>query len=183
MRMPSGQSRRAAAVSLEELLHPDTDPPTAASGVARPGLRLEEWGTPRKWPGRRGTPSRLLRGLAARAAAWRERRAVVGALSAMSDRELADIGLGRAQIHDVFGPGFAREHARPGCPWEPALAPNTLALAPHTLAPNTMKQESTMKTILAALLVAFMALTGITATAHAYDAAPDRTTVSGNEAG
>jgi len=169
MRMPSGQSRRAAAVSLEEVLHPDTDPPAPAGRVARPG--------------RGGAPARLLRGLASRAAAWRERRATVGALSGMSDRELADIGLGRAQIHDVFGPGFAREHARPGHSQEPALSPNTLALAPHTLAPNTMKQESTMKTILAALLVAFMALTGITATAHAYDAAPDRTTVSGNEAG
>jgi hypothetical protein len=40
-----------------------------------------------------------------------------------------------------------------------------------------------MKTIFAALFAAFMALTGVTATAHAYDAAPDRTTVTGNAAG
>ena len=41
-----------------------------------------------------------------------------------------------------------------------------------------------MKVILAALFVALMTLTGVTATAHAaYDAAPDRTTVTGNEAG
>jgi len=164
MRVLSEQSRRAAAVSLEEVLHPDTDPPATAGRVARPG------------PG--GAPSRLLRGLASRAAAWRERRATIGALSGMSDRELADIGLGRGQIHDVFGPGLAREHARPGHSQEPALSPNTLA---PTI---TMKQETTMKTIFAALFVALVAMTGITATAHAYyDAAPDRTTVTGNEAG
>ena len=163
MRVLSEQSRRAAAVSLEEVLHPDTDPPAPAGRVARPG--------------RGGAPARLLRGLASRAAAWRERRATVGALSAMSDRELADIGLGRAQIHDVFGLGFAREHARPGHSQEPALSPNTLVF-------NTTKQETTMKTIFAALFVALVAMTGITATAHAaYDAAPDRTTVTGNEAG
>ena len=40
-----------------------------------------------------------------------------------------------------------------------------------------------MKTIFAALVVALVAMTGITATARAYDFAPDRTTVSGNEAG
>jgi hypothetical protein len=41
-----------------------------------------------------------------------------------------------------------------------------------------------MKTILAAFSAAFMALTGMTATAHAYyNAAPDRTTVTGNAAG
>jgi hypothetical protein len=41
-----------------------------------------------------------------------------------------------------------------------------------------------MNRIFAAFFVAFMALTGITATAHAaYNAAPDRTTVTGNEAG
>ena len=40
-----------------------------------------------------------------------------------------------------------------------------------------------MKTIFAVLFVALMALTGATATAHAYDSAPDRTTVSGNAAG
>jgi hypothetical protein len=40
-----------------------------------------------------------------------------------------------------------------------------------------------MKHVLAGLFVALVALTGVTATAHAYDAAPDRTTVSGDAAG
>jgi hypothetical protein len=40
-----------------------------------------------------------------------------------------------------------------------------------------------MKTILAALFLVLVTFAGITAPAHAYDAAPDRTTVSGNAAG
>jgi uncharacterized protein YjiS (DUF1127 family) len=42
-----------------------------------------------------------------------ERRAVLDDLSALSDRELADIGLARSDIPSVFDPGFA---ARRGLP-------------------------------------------------------------------
>jgi hypothetical protein len=100
MRMLSEQSHRAAAVSLEESLHPDTGPPAAV----RPRTRAAQ---------------------------------------------------------PLSGTGALPEHA----------------------GPNTMKQETTMKTIFAVFFVALMALTGATATAYAYDAAPDRTTVSGNAAG
>ncbi len=58
---------------------------------------------------RRGTFSRLLRGLADWVAAIRERQAVLDQLSAMSDRDLADIGLSRGQIHAVFDPEFLQE--------------------------------------------------------------------------
>jgi len=54
------------------------------------------------------TVPRLLRGPITRVAAWRERRAVIDWLAGMPDRELADIGLDRAQIHKVFDPAFAR---------------------------------------------------------------------------
>jgi uncharacterized protein YjiS (DUF1127 family) len=175
MRMLSEQSRRSTAVSLDEVLYPGTSRPAAAARVSHSGLYWEP-GSPQERPSRTATHSRPLRGLGKRIAMWRERRAAVGALSGMSDRELADIGLSRSQIYDVFGPGFAREHARPGHSQEPALAPNTLAL-------TTTKQETTMKTIFAVFFVALVALAGATATAHAYDAAPDRATVSGNAAG
>jgi hypothetical protein len=89
----------------------------------------------------------------------------------MSDRELRDIGITRGDIDRVLDPAFAREYAVPGDPREDALSQ------------HITKQETTMRTIFAALLVAFVALTGVTATAHAYDSAPDRTTVSGNAAG
>ena len=50
--------------------------------------------------------------------------------------------------------------------------------------PMNAPAETSMKVILAALFVALMALTGVTATAHAASgAAPDRVTVTGNEAG
>jgi uncharacterized protein YjiS (DUF1127 family) len=52
--------------------------------------------------------SRLLRGLADWIAAVRERQAVLDQLSGMSDRDLADIGLSRAQIHAVFDPEFVQ---------------------------------------------------------------------------
>ena len=70
-------------------------------------------GTLRDRPSRRGAVSRLLRGLAAQAAALRERRAVVDQLSTMSDRDLADIGLSRAQIHAVFDPEFVQARDAP----------------------------------------------------------------------
>ena len=114
-----------------------------------------------------GPRARLVRAAAAYLRRHREKRALQG----MSDAELRDIGITRADIDRVFGPAFAREYAIPGNPREWASAP------------NTTKQENTMKTIFAALFVALVTLTGVTATAHAYDAAPDRTTVSGNAAG
>jgi uncharacterized protein YjiS (DUF1127 family) len=114
-----------------------------------------------------GPLARLAHAVAVSRKRARERRELQG----MSDRELRDIGITRADIDRVLGPAFAREYATPDRLWE---------MAPAT---NTTKQEITMKTIFAALFVALIALTGVTATAHAYDAAPDRTTVSGNAAG
>jgi uncharacterized protein YjiS (DUF1127 family) len=114
-----------------------------------------------------GLLARLVRAVAVyfrRGREWRE-------LYDMSDAELRDIGITRGDIDRVVNRDFAREYAIPGHPQEPALAP------------NITKQETTMKPIFAALFVALMALTGITATAHAYDTAPDRTTVTGNAAG
>jgi uncharacterized protein YjiS (DUF1127 family) len=43
---------------------------------------------------------------------WRQRRQVVSELALMSDRELSDIGLSRADLPRVFDPAFASEHAR-----------------------------------------------------------------------
>jgi uncharacterized protein YjiS (DUF1127 family) len=43
---------------------------------------------------------------------WRHRRQVVAELALMSDRELSDIGLSRADLPRVFDPGFAAAHAR-----------------------------------------------------------------------
>ena len=47
-------------------------------------------------------------GLIARLQAWFERRSVAAELNALSDRELADIGLSRAELGQVFEPAFAR---------------------------------------------------------------------------
>ncbi|MBV8617044.1 MAG: DUF1127 domain-containing protein [Acetobacteraceae bacterium] len=110
-----------------------------------------------------GPRARLLRAFAAHAKRRRERRE----LEAMSDAELRDIGITRYDIDRVFDPGFAREYAAPGQLQE--------------ISTNLTKQETRMKPFVAALFVALLALTGASATAHAYyDAAPDRTTVSGN---
>ena len=43
---------------------------------------------------------------------WRQRRQVVSELALMSDRELSDIGLSRADLPRVFDPAFASDHAR-----------------------------------------------------------------------
>jgi hypothetical protein len=49
---------------------------------------------------------------------------------------------------------------------------------------SDIRKAETTKTILVAFLIALMAIAGVTATAHAaYDTAPDRMTVTGNEAG
>jgi uncharacterized protein YjiS (DUF1127 family) len=50
-----------------------------------------------------------LAGLVAAFHAWRERQEAVAELSMMTDRELADIGLNRADIGRVFAPGFTEE--------------------------------------------------------------------------
>lgn len=59
------------------------------------------------------------RGLAQRVGAWisgllamRHRRAVLDELSALSDRELADIGLNRNELSCVFDPQFAKRRER-----------------------------------------------------------------------
>ena len=114
-----------------------------------------------------GPRVRLARAVGAYFRRRRERRDLQG----MSDRELRDIGITRADIDRVFGPAFAREYAIP------------IRLSEEPLAHHATKRETPMKPLFAALFVALMALTSLTATAHAYDAAPDRTTVSGNAAG
>lgn len=43
---------------------------------------------------------------------WRQRRQVVAELALMSDRELSDIGLSRADLSRVFDPAFAADNAR-----------------------------------------------------------------------
>jgi uncharacterized protein YjiS (DUF1127 family) len=45
------------------------------------------------------------------ASAYAERRRVTGELMQMSDRDLADLGISRYDIHRVFDPKFAAEHA------------------------------------------------------------------------
>jgi uncharacterized protein YjiS (DUF1127 family) len=45
-------------------------------------------------------------------AAWWRRQAVLQEMSMLTDRELADIGLSRADLPRVFDPAFAAEHAR-----------------------------------------------------------------------
>jgi uncharacterized protein YjiS (DUF1127 family) len=112
-----------------------------------------------------GLRARLVRAVAA----YRKRRRERRELEAMSEAELRDIGITRADIDRVFGPAFVREYAIPGQLQE--------------MAAHFPEQETRMRPIFAALFVALLALTGATATAHAYDAAPDRTTVSGNAAG
>ena len=43
---------------------------------------------------------------------WRQRRQVMTELALMTDRELSDIGLSRADLSRVFDPAFAASHAR-----------------------------------------------------------------------
>ncbi len=97
MTVTSEQSRTAPA-SLMEMLYPGVDQPAAAS-VAHHGVHLERPSAPWKRRSRGSTLARSLRGLAARIAAWRERRATIDALS---DRDLADIGLSWAPTRGVF---------------------------------------------------------------------------------
>lgn len=43
---------------------------------------------------------------------WRQRQLVLQEMQTMSDRELSDIGLSRAELGRVFDPSFAQDHAR-----------------------------------------------------------------------
>ena len=108
----SKERRLAASVPLAAVLYPDRDRP-AANGSADHGQHVEGLGRPPDEASRGSVLSRLLHGLAAWVAAWREHRAVRDQLSAMSDRDLADIGLTRALIHSAFDPAFAREAGIP----------------------------------------------------------------------
>ncbi len=47
-------------------------------------------------------------GLVGRVRAWLSRRQAMAELSGLTDRELADIGLSRAELGSVFKPGFSR---------------------------------------------------------------------------
>lgn len=50
--------------------------------------------------------------LLTKVAEWRHRRQVMEEMAMMTDRELADIGLSRADLSRVFDPGFAADHVR-----------------------------------------------------------------------
>ncbi|HET6183856.1 MAG TPA: DUF1127 domain-containing protein [Acetobacteraceae bacterium] len=65
-------------------------------------------------PRRPGLIARTFAGLRARFQAHRERQAAVAELSAMSDRELADIGINRYDVNRLFDPAFVREYANRG---------------------------------------------------------------------
>ena len=60
-------------------------------------------------PQRRGPMVRRFRG---GIGAWRQRQAVLHEMQMMTDRELSDIGLSRADLARVFDPAFAADHAR-----------------------------------------------------------------------
>ena len=63
---------------------------------------------------RRGLLARLAGAVVARYAAWNARRLALEELTGMTDRELADIGLSRADIPRVSEQDFADEHAARG---------------------------------------------------------------------
>ena len=46
--------------------------------------------------------------------AYFQRGSVMAELNSMNDRELADVGLSRSNVAQVFDENFAREHARRG---------------------------------------------------------------------
>ncbi|MBV8869519.1 MAG: DUF1127 domain-containing protein [Acetobacteraceae bacterium] len=108
MNMISKERRQAAAVPLAAVLYPDTNLP-AADGSADHSQHVEGLGRPLDEASRGGVLSRLLHGVAAWVAAWHEHRAVLDQLSAMSDRDLADIGLTRrghpSQVVTAASPG------------------------------------------------------------------------------
>jgi uncharacterized protein YjiS (DUF1127 family) len=51
-------------------------------------------------------------GLYSRVVEWFHRQAAMNELSQLSDRELADIGLGRSDLPHVFDPAFAARRGR-----------------------------------------------------------------------
>jgi uncharacterized protein YjiS (DUF1127 family) len=55
-----------------------------------------------------GWLSRLL----SKVAEWQQRRAVIQEMTMMSDHELSDIGLSRADLGRIFDPSFAADHTR-----------------------------------------------------------------------
>ena len=63
---------------------------------------------------RRSLLARLASAVAERYAAWNARRVAIEELGGMTDRELADIGLSRADIPRVTEKEFAEEHASRG---------------------------------------------------------------------
>jgi uncharacterized protein YjiS (DUF1127 family) len=63
-------------------------------------------------PARRpGFSKRIWAAFRERLRAYLDRRAAVRELSAMNDRELADLGLSRYDVGRIFDPEFAREYA------------------------------------------------------------------------
>jgi uncharacterized protein YjiS (DUF1127 family) len=72
------------------------------SPAADDGLRLSEAAHDAS-----GSKPGLFRRLAHAFAEFRQRRAVLAELSLLSDRELADIGLSRPELNQVFDPDFA----------------------------------------------------------------------------
>ena len=63
---------------------------------------------------RRGPFARLAEALDARLRTARAKRAAASELAAMSDRELADIGINRCDMDRLFDPKFAHELASRG---------------------------------------------------------------------
>jgi uncharacterized protein YjiS (DUF1127 family) len=53
-----------------------------------------------------------LRKLMSAVAEWHQRQAVLREMQTMSDRELSDIGLSRADLTRVFDPAFAADYTR-----------------------------------------------------------------------
>jgi uncharacterized protein YjiS (DUF1127 family) len=71
------------------------------------------WEEPNRRASERNETSRgfadWLAGLVAGFRAWRERETALTELSLMDDRELADIGINRSDVHRVFSADFQRE--------------------------------------------------------------------------
>ena len=63
-----------------------------------------------------GSLFQRLRGLVSALLAMPRRRAVLDELASLSDRELADIGLNRAELSRVFDPRFAETRKRGAAP-------------------------------------------------------------------
>ena len=87
------QRPQTTAKSLARMLYPDPD----GSAAARTVRRRRDQGL-----------ASFLRRVATRIMAMRERRVTIKRLAELSDRELADIGLSRGRLHEVFEPEFAQ---------------------------------------------------------------------------